>query len=36
MASSRLSGVAIATITPVTPGSADTLRETCMSFTESA
>jgi hypothetical protein len=28
--------VAIATITPVTPGSAETVRLTCMSFTESA
>jgi hypothetical protein len=36
VASSRFSGVAIATITPVTPGRADTERETCMSFTESA
>ena len=26
----------IATITPVTPGRPDTVRETCMSFTESA
>jgi hypothetical protein len=35
-ASSRFSGVAIATSTPLTPGRAATSRLTCMSFTESA